>query len=225
MEYEGRTVYTEARIVPSGEDEFVMIVRDVTDRVVQQRQIETQNEFLGAMGDATTGLLCNLHLDGRIGRDNVNLPLRELCGYEQYEVDGSFFWEVFVAPEDRAEAACRRGGRRRRRSRRAAEPLADEGRPRGDRCWTCRPMPKVTGEDPSLLVSGSDVTERVRHEERIQRERDYFGALFDATPSFICVVDHDGSMASHSLNRSMMQLTGYEDEDVAGKPCRHILCA
>ena len=25
-------------------------------------------------------------------------------------------------------------------------------------------------------------------------------------------------MASHSLNRSMMQLTGYEDEDVAGKP-------
>ena len=63
--------------MPSGEDEFVMIVRDVTDRVVQQRQIETQNEFLGAMGDATTGLLCNLHLDGRIGRDNVNLPLRE----------------------------------------------------------------------------------------------------------------------------------------------------
>ena len=34
------------------------------------------------MGDATTGLLCNLHLDGRIGRDNVNLPLRELTGYD-----------------------------------------------------------------------------------------------------------------------------------------------
>jgi PAS domain S-box-containing protein len=219
MEHEGEMVYAESRIVPSGEDEFVMIVRDVTDRITQQRQIETQNEFLGAMGDATTGLLCNLHLDGRIGRDNVNLPLRELTGYAQYEVDGRYFWEVFVAPEDRAEAE------------RVVEEVVAGGDPGEQQsrwltkdgrgvivAWTCRPMPKVTGEDPKLLVSGSDVTERVRHEERIQRERDYFGALFDATPSFICVVDHEGSMTSHSLNRSMMELTGYADEDVAGRP-------
>ena len=64
-----------------------------------------------------------------------------------------------------------------------------------------------TGEKPKLLVSGSDVTERAQHEDRIQRERDYFGALFDATPSFICVVDHEGSMTSHSLNTSMIALT------------------
>ena len=134
MEHEGEKVYAEARVMPSGEDEFVMIVRDVTDRVVQQRQIETQNEFLGAMGDATTGLLCNLHLDGRIGRDSVNLPLRELTGYEQYEVDDRYFWEVFVAAEDRADAEQRRqGGRSGTRARRAGEPLADQGRTRGDR--------------------------------------------------------------------------------------------
>ena len=126
---------------------------------------------------------------------------------------------MFVAPEDRAEAervvgeVVAGGDPGEQQSR----WLTKDGR-EVTVAWTCRPMPKVTGEDPSLLVSGSDVTERVRHEERIQRERDYFGALFDATPSFICVVDHDGSMTSHSLNRSMMQLTGYEDEDVAGKP-------
>jgi PAS domain S-box-containing protein len=65
----------------------------------------------------------------------------------------------------------------------------------------------------------------VRHEERIQRERDYFGALFDATPSFICVVDHEGSMTSHSLNRRMMELTGYTDEDVAGRPFIEVFSA
>ena len=218
IEYEGRPVYSEARIVPSGENEFVMIVRDVTDRVVQQRQIETQNEFLGAMGDATTGLLCNLHLDGRIGRDNVNLPLRELTGYAQYEVDGGYFWEVFVAPQDRAEA-----------ERAVMEVVA--GRDPGEQqsrwltkdgsevivAWTCRPMPIITGEDPKLLVSGIDVTERVRHEERIQRERDYFGALFDATPSFVCVVDQEGKLGRNSFNQSLSDLTGYEGEDVAGR--------
>jgi len=218
MEHEGEPVYAEARIVPSGENEFVMIVQDVTGRIIQQRQIETQNQFLGAMGDATTGLLCNLDLDGRIGRDNVNLPLREVCGYEQYEVDGRYFWEVFVAPEDRADA-----------ERVVAEVVAggDPGEQQsrwltkdgGDVivAWTCRPMPTITGEEPKLLVSGTDVTERVRHEERIQGERDYFGALFDATPSFICVVDHEGALTTHSLNRSMRELTGYDDEDVAGR--------
>jgi PAS domain S-box-containing protein len=224
LEYEGRTVYTEARIVPSGEDEFVMIVRDVTDRVVQQRHIETQNEFLGAMGDATTGLLCNLHLDGRIGHDSVNLPLRELAGYEQYEVDGGYFWEVFVAPEDRADAE------------RVVKEVAAGGDPGEQQsrwltkdgrevvvAWTCRPMPRITGEEPNLLVSGSDVTERVRHEERIQRERDYFGALFDATPSFICVVDHEGM--AHSVNESMIELTGYAEEDIAHRRFSEVFSA
>ena len=166
---DGETMYSEARIVPSGENEFVMIVRDVTDRNVQQRQIETQNEFLEAMGDATTGLLCNLLLDGRIGRDNVNLPLRELTGYDQYEVDGRYFWEAFVAPEDRAAAehvvkeVVAGGDPGEQQSR----WLTKDGR-EVTVAWTCRPMPKVTGEEPKLLVSGTDVTERVRHEEQIQ---------------------------------------------------------
>jgi PAS domain S-box-containing protein len=223
---DGDTLYSEARIVPSGEDEFVMIVRDVTHRVTQQRQIETQNEFLEAMGDATTGLLCSLHLDGRIGDDNVNLPLRELTGYAQYELDGRYFWAAFVAPADRAAAeqvikdVVAGGNPGEQQSR----WLTKDGR-EVIVAWTCRPMPKVTGEDPKLLVSGSDVTDRVRHEEQIQRERDYFGALFDATPSFICVVDHEGSMTSHSLNRSMIDLTGYSDEDVAGKPFAELFSA
>ena len=226
MEYAGEMVYAESRIVPSGENEFVMIVRDVTDRVTQQRQIETQHEFLGAMGDATTGLLCNMHLDGRLGRDNVNLPLRELCGYEQYEVDGRYFWEVFVAPDDRADA------------KRVIEEVVAGGDPGEQQsrwltkeggkvivAWTCRPMPTVTGEEPKLLVSGTDVTERVRHEERIQLERDYFGALFDATPSFICVVDEKGMLGTHSLNQSLSDRSGYADEDVAGRSFAEVFSA
>jgi PAS domain S-box-containing protein len=226
MEYEGETVYAEARIVPSGENEFVMIVRDVSDRVIQERQIATQNEFLEAMGDATTGLLCNLHLDGRIGRDNVNLPLRELTGYAQYEVDGQFFWDAFVDPEDRDDAE------------RVVKEVVAGGEPGEQQsrwltkdgrelivAWTCRPMPKVTGEQPKLLVSGTDVTERVRQEERIESERDYFGALFDAAPSFICVVDQEGRMRSHSLNQSMVDLTGYEDEDVAWRSFAELFSA
>jgi PAS domain S-box-containing protein len=226
LEHEGEMVYAESRIVASGENEFVMIVRDVTDRITQQRQIQTQNEFLEAMGDATTGLLCNLFVDGRIGYDNVNLPLRELTGYAQYEVDGGYFWDVFVHPDDRADAE------------RVVREVVAGGDPGEQQsrwltkdgqelivAWTCRAMPKVTHENRKLLISGSDVTERVRHEERIQRERDYFGALVDATPSFICVVDEQGHLGTHSLNESMSELTGYTDEEVARRSFAEVFSA
>jgi PAS domain S-box-containing protein len=218
MEYDGGTVYAEARIVPSGENEFVMIVRDVTDRIVQQRQIETQNQFLEAMGDATTGLLCNLHLDGRIGRDSVNLPLRELTGYAQYEVDGGYFWEVFVAPEDRADAerVFREVVAGEQPGEQQSRWLTKDGR-EVIVAWTCRPMPEVTGEAPKLLVSGSDVTERALHQEQLQTERDYMEAVTDATPSLLCRISSEGRLAVDGQNASMQAFTGYTEQDVAGR--------
>jgi PAS domain S-box-containing protein len=218
MEHEGEMVYAEARIMASGENEFVMIVRDVTDRVTQERQIATQNQFLEAMGDATTGLLCNLHLDGRIGRDNVNLPLRDLTGYEQYEVDGRFFWDAFVAPEDRAAAE---------RVVMDVVAGADPGEQQSSWltkdgrelivAWTCRPMPTVTGEDPKLLVSGSDVTERVRHQQELETERDYLSAVSDATPSVMCRIDYEGRLGKLGLNLSMQRLTGWAEGELDGR--------
>jgi PAS domain S-box-containing protein len=164
--HRGETAYAEARIVPSGENEFVMIVRDVSERVRQQRQIETHIEFLGAMGDATTGLLCNITMDGRIWRDGINLPLRELTGYRQYELDGRPFWEVLTGPEHAA------------RAKRAIEAVA-AGESVGEQegtwltkdgeerivAWTCTPLPQIEGEEQMLLISGTDVTERRRRED------------------------------------------------------------
>jgi PAS domain S-box-containing protein len=212
---DGETLYSEARIVPSGSDEFFMIVRDVTDRVEQQTEIETQRDVLSAMGDATTGLLCLISREGTIGVDAVNLPLRELTGYSQHEVDGRPFWEVFVAAEEADEV-------------RRVIGLVAAGEDPGEQetrwltkagrelliAWTCTSLPIFQGER-RLLISGTDVTDRVRHQEQIQGERDYFGALFDATPSLVCTVDHEGRMSSHSLNESMVALSGYTDEEVA----------
>jgi PAS domain S-box-containing protein len=239
MEHEGETVYAEARIVPSGENEFVMIVRDVTERKTGQDElhrlhaelqahadaIERQRDMLSAIGDSTTGLLCVVTNDGAIGFDGVNLPLRRLLGYAENEADGRIFWEVFSAPEDagtvesvlRAVAAGEDVGEQESRW------LTSDGKELLI-AWTCTRMPALE-DTPRLLISGTDVTERVSHEERIQSERDFFGALFDATPSFICVVDHDGVMTGHSLNASMILLTGYDDEDVAGKPFAEVFSA
>jgi PAS domain S-box-containing protein len=164
--HRGEAAYAEARIVPSGENEFVMIVRDVSERVRQQRQIETQIEFLGAMGDATTGLLCNIAMDGRIWRDGVNLPLRDLTGYRQYELDGRSFWEILPAPQHAAQAeqavkavaAGESGGEQ------EGAWLTRDGEERIV-AWTCTRLPQIEGQEQMLMISGTDVTERRRRED------------------------------------------------------------
>ena len=166
MEYGGETIYAEARVVPSGHDEFVMIVRDVTERVAQQRHIESQKKFLEAIGDTTTGLLCNIFPDGRIGYDHVNLPLRNLTGYAQYEVDGRSFWDAFSAPEDAAhvESVIREVAAGRDPGEQESRWLTKDGHALIV-AWTCTPLPKIEGEPRTLLISGTDVTERRRRED------------------------------------------------------------
>ena len=152
MELEGSTFHLEARIVPSGENEFVMIVRDVSERVAQQRQIEGQNEFLEAIADTTSGLLCNILPDGRIGEDNVNLPLRNLTGYAQGELDGRRFSEALVAPEDApaAERAIAEVAAGRDPGEQESRWLTNDGRELIV-AWTCTPLPEVEGEPRKLL--------------------------------------------------------------------------
>ena len=96
---DGETLYSEARIVPSGSDEFFMIVRDVTDRVEQQRRSRPSATFSARW--ATPRRACSASSTRTADRVRCGqLAPRELTGYAQYEVAGRPFWEAFAAPEE-----------------------------------------------------------------------------------------------------------------------------
>jgi PAS domain S-box-containing protein len=215
MEYGGKTIYAEARVVPSGHDEFVMIVRDVSERVAQQRHIESQKEFLEAIGDTTSGLLCNILPDGRIGEDSVNLPLRNLTGYAQGELDWRRFSEALVAPEDApaAERAIAEVAAGRDPGEQESRWLTKDGRELIV-AWTCTPLPAIEGEPRQLLISGTDVTERKqREDEQAALRRVAVAVASESRPEgvFQTVAEEVGRL----LGGDNTHLVRFESEDEA----------
>ena len=104
LEQDGEPLYLEARVVSSGEADYYVVVRDVSDRKWAELALKTQRDFLSAMGDATPSLLAVVGPEGVMSNDPLNRPLRELTGLTAEDAADGLFWEVISAPEDAAEA-------------------------------------------------------------------------------------------------------------------------
>jgi PAS domain S-box-containing protein len=170
LEYEvdvaGLMLHLDARIVPSGDEEYLVIVRDVTDRKRAEAAVERQRDFLSAMGDATPSLLAVVGTDGQMSEDPINHALRELTGLTADEAGRRVFWELVSAPEDAVEAerVIRTVTETRKAISTETQWLARGGERRLV-AWTCTPLPIVDPGREFHLVSGIDITERARQEK------------------------------------------------------------
>ncbi|PSB27186.1 response regulator [Stenomitos frigidus] len=93
----GNTVYEEVRISASGEDEALMVIRDVTQRKQTENALrESEERFRAIFEQAAVGIgLANM--SGQIIR--VNKGLCDLLGYTQSELVGKTFQEL-THPDD-----------------------------------------------------------------------------------------------------------------------------
>lgn len=97
LEIDGEIHNEEARIVPCGIDDVLIIVRDVTDRKsIEAALRESEERFRRAFDDAAIGMAL-VALDGRFLQ--VNLALCEITGYSEDELLGSFFQDI-THPDD-----------------------------------------------------------------------------------------------------------------------------
>jgi len=104
LEIEGEIYYEEARIVPCGADEVLIIIRDVSEQqaALQERKSmeaalrESEERFRRAFDDAAIGMAL-VALDGRFLQ--VNLALCEITGYSEAELLGNFFQDI-THPDD-----------------------------------------------------------------------------------------------------------------------------
>jgi PAS domain S-box-containing protein len=183
LELDGVPRDWEARIVKAG-DEAVLIAREFTERnraqaelarlhaELQQRHrdLEHERDFIRTVVDSAPSLLCLTTPGGYIIRFNTSLE--RLSGRSDNDfVRGYAFWDVFIAPEERESV------------QRAVERVVAEGgrgefesawiTVAGDRrkvTWSTTPLRDDKG-DRRLLISGMDITERIRHEEELRRSR------------------------------------------------------
>jgi PAS domain S-box-containing protein len=81
--------------------------------------------------------------------------------------------------------------------------------------WTNRAVRDESGQVTEILAIGNDITERIRAEEALRRERDFTSAVLDNTGSLVVVIDREGRITR--FNRACEAITGYALGEVSGR--------
>jgi PAS domain S-box-containing protein len=205
----------EGRVVACGPDEFVLIVRDFTDRTRQERELERERDFSRAVVRSTPSFLALVDGEGILL--GVNRALERAAGIPDEEWVGNPFWTLFIAQEDvpRAQEDFQR--------LRAGDPPGvveyEHVAPDGERLvvdWTATVVHDSEGALRYLLC-GLDVTARKRVEEEIRRSRARIVSASDAERKRLERNLHDGAQqnlvsVSHAVHLAVRSLRTDPDQ-------------
>jgi len=191
LDVRGEVREYEGRAVASGDDEFVLIVRDFTDIARQARALESERDFSRAVVRSTPSFLALVDEEGTLL--GVNQALERAAGIPETAWVGAPFWTRFIAAEDveRAKEDFMRFH--------AGDPPGiveyEHDAPDGRRLvvdWTATTIQDAEGRTRYLLC-GLDVTARKDIEEEIRRSRARIVSASDAERKRLERNLHDGA--------------------------------
>ena len=175
---------------------FLVCGNDLTERRRAEFEVQRGREMLDTVGAATPSLLVVLHDDGRFAEfEPLNPATQRTLGYRDDEVVNRDFVELFIAPEDAAVA-------------RDMIARATPGTPAvsADSTWVTSGDERLLvawsvthlahrddGERRWLLVAGTDITERKRHEDELRASRARLVETADAERRRLERNLHDGA--------------------------------
>jgi PAS domain S-box-containing protein len=163
--------------------------------------------------NAAPAFFCVVDIEGRILRFNDTM-VRATGVVDDDATRGRFVWEVFVAPDDAAAfrecVIASASGEQQHRFRAAGGGLIDVA-------WSLTPVKDSQGV-LRLVLTGADVSERVRHADELRRERDFLDLVGHSTPTLLCVVDPNGVVTERGVNTAFEVATGVADDAAIGHP-------
>jgi PAS domain S-box-containing protein len=83
--------------------------------------------------------------------------------------------------------------------------------------WSLTPVRDSQGV-LRLVLTGGDVSERVRQADELRRERDFLDLVGHSTPTLHCVVDPNGVVTERGVNSAFEAATGVGDDEAIGRP-------
>jgi PAS domain S-box-containing protein len=169
-------------------------------------ELERERELLNSIANYAPSLLCLVDTNGEVRPFATNKAFERTLGYEPRETGGDFFWDRYVPDGERAAArdcilaavrthsVCEHEGRWMQRDGTAIEVA-----------WSVTPLPKIAS-GPVYLITGTDITERKRHEAEVRRSRARIVAAADDARRRLERNLHDG--AQQRLIALLLQLRG-----------------
>jgi len=215
LEIHGELRDYEGRVVACGPDEFLLIVRDFTERTRQAQELERERGFSYAVVRSTPSFLALVDDTGTI--IGVNRALERAAGLPEESWLGLPFWEVFLAEEDVPRARDDFG-----RMLRGDPPGVVEYHHvsvEGENLvvdWTATEVAGEAGESRYLLC-GLDVTARKHVEDEIRRSRARIVSASDTERKRLERNLHDGAQqhlvsVSHAVHLGVRFLRDDPDQ-------------
>jgi PAS domain S-box-containing protein len=205
----------EGRVVACGPDEFVLIVRDFTERTRQERELERERDFSRAVVRSTPSFLALVDPEGVLL--GVNRALERAAGIPEESWIGRPFWALFIAEEDVERS--RDDFQRLTHGDPPGVVEYEHVAPDGERLvvdWTSTIVHDAEGA-PRYLLCGLDITARKQVEEEIRRSRARIVSAGDAERKRLERNLHDGAQqnlvsVSHAVHLALRELRADPDK-------------
>lgn len=216
LEIDGERREFEGRVVACGDDEFMLIVRDFTERARQARELEHERDFNLALVRSVPSFLAVVDERGILV--GINRALERAAGFDEASWVGRPFWQVFLSEADVARA--QEDFARLRADEAPGVVEYEHVSSTGERLvvdWTATVVRDADGR-LRYLLSGLDVTARKRAEEEVRRSRARIVSASDAERKRLERNLHDGAQqhlvsVSHAVHLGLRSLRS--DPDVA----------
>ncbi len=181
-----------------------------------QAELRAEVRLTGTIADTAPSLLSNVDVDGRIVK--LNPAMLRASGFTADEdVQGRFFWDVFIDPGEREVMKARFA---------AAAPDFPPSEyentftnVRGERLviyWRSSPVLDDHGRVASIVAAGLDITERGRLEAEKERERAFLNAIANNAPSLLCLIDEAGRVTDGGANMAFELTLEHPPESIGG---------
>jgi PAS domain S-box-containing protein len=192
----------------------IAIYHDISERIRYEQELRYQKEYYEALLINNPVAVVTADLDGNIVSWN---PMAEkMFGYTQGEVIGKNLDDIVASDESlHAEAVAN-----------TSQVIHEEKRVQTSTRRTRKDgslvdvellgLPVVVaGEKVGFIALYHDISERLRYEEEIHYQKEYYEALFVNNPVAVVSVDMDVNIVS--WNPMAEKLFGYTQEEVIGK--------
>ncbi|TYP70162.1 PAS domain-containing hybrid sensor histidine kinase/response regulator [Paenibacillus methanolicus] len=198
-------------------DEIIAVSRDITERIRANKLLQESEQKYKSLFDHNPAAVYSMNMDGDYLTANPNLE--KLTGYTLDELLG-MYWGPIVAPKDLAKTQHH-------------FDLAKQGLPQSydltvihkdghlvDVNSTNIPI-VVDHEVVGVFGITTDITERQRYLEQIEKLSAGYTLILNAVSEGIFGLDTDGN--TMFINPAGAAMLGFEPEELIGKPYRGIL--
>lgn len=180
------------------------------ERLNQIKALKKERNLISQVLDTTAVLVVVLDEQGRISW--LNQAVEQCSGYLLAEVQGKYFWELLV-PEEIAQTRSQFTQRAAEKSDLKCEcQLLTSSGQRRPIAWTGANLHQQAEPDARLVMTGLDLTERMRAEAALRENEANLRAFFNTIDHLLFVLDSQGRIIWN--NETVTHRLGYTEAEL-----------